>query len=164
MVITWHVVIQAVESLPWIGLAAPLSPSAWDKGLPFSKSLYWFNLNHMHSHWHPTVTPDSAPSPVGVIPSLSKLLKAWSLLYSSGGVEKCYWNPHYDPLLPPPPVAASDKVLLWDLLLKTCWQFIKSEGTMVCGETFFSIRLRKGLVATSPQARDASLGRQLQEG
>lgn len=32
--ITWHVVIQAVESLLWIGLAASLSPWAWIKGLP----------------------------------------------------------------------------------------------------------------------------------
>lgn len=123
---------------------------------PLSKSLYWFNLNHMHSHWHPTVTPDSAPSPVGVIPSLSKLFKAWSLLYSSGGVEKCYQNPHYDCLLPPPPIAASDKVLLWDLLLKTCWQFIMSEGAVKK-----PLHLTKGLVATSPWARDASLGWQL---
>lgn len=40
----------------------------------------------MHSHGHLTVT-DSAPSPAGVILSLSKLFKAWSPLYSSGCAE-----------------------------------------------------------------------------
>lgn len=38
-------------------------------------------------------------------------------------VLKRYQNPYYAPLLPPLPTAASDKVLLWGLLLKTCWQF-----------------------------------------
>lgn len=124
----------------------------------FSESLYWYNLNQMYFHWHPTVTPHSAPLPVGAILSVSKLPKAWSLFYYSAGVEKCYWNPHCDSLLPPPPISASDKVLLWDLLLKISWQFVKSEGTMVCEESSFCICLRKGLVTTQPWARDASLG------
>lgn len=126
--------------------SVPISPR--QKSSPFSKSLYKCNLNQMWSHWHPTVTPDSAPSPADAIPSLSKLLKAWSLFYSSVGVEKCYWNPHDDSLLPPLPIFASDKVLLWHLLLKISWQFMKSEGTMVCGKIPFCTHWRKSLVLT----------------
>lgn len=124
---SWHMVIQAVESLPWVGLTIPLSLLAWDKGVPHSQ-------NPCIGLISATCTPIPLPpqivlSPVGVNHSPSKLLKAWSLSYSSGGVEKCCWTPDYDPPLPVPPIAILDKVLHWDLLLKSCQQFIGERGS-----------------------------------
>lgn len=100
--ITWHMVIQAVESLLQIGLAGPLSPSAWIKGLSHFQNPC---IDLIQTMCIPIDTqlspPDSASFPVGVIPTPSKLHMAWSLLYPSGGVEKCYQNWYYDPLSSP---------------------------------------------------------------
>lgn len=112
--VTGHMVIQAAETLPWVGLAAPYSLSIWNKYVLHSQDPRGF----IFVTYIPAVT-SGCTTPVGVVPSLSKFLRP-GLYHSLLVALKNIAETHI--MFPATPIAISVKVLHWDPLLKSCHQ------------------------------------------